>query len=158
MRYLPCLPIIASLLAAPALARPDSLEGKWRFDPKQSELLPGEPPPADLIMNITKDDGTSFQWTVTVTMPDGQGGSTAFKGAIDGKAYPIQGRPGSTSAFSWTEDGSLKQVSEGPGGIATETCTFPPGGKRFVCEARQTDMTGRSVTYVETFDRVPPAR
>jgi hypothetical protein len=155
MRRLQFLPLFFILIAGSALARPDNLEGKWRFDPKESELLPGEAAPAELVMNITKDDGQVFQWTVTVKMPDGQGGSTSFKGAIDGKAYPVQGRPGSTSAFSWTPDGSLKQVSESPGGIATEICTFPPGGKRFICNARQTDMQGRAVSYVETFVRVP---
>jgi hypothetical protein len=154
MRGLLVSPVLIVLIASSALARPDSIEGKWRFNPKESELLPGEAAPAELIMNITKDDGRVFQWVVTVKMPDGQGGATAFKGAIDGKAYPVEGRPGSTSAFSWTEDGSLKQVSESPGGIATEICSFPPGGKRFVCNARQTDMQGRSATYVETFDRV----
>ncbi len=154
MRWLPILPVLAVLAANSALARPDSLEGKWRFDPKESDLLPGETAPAELIMNITKDDGRAFQWVVTVKMPDGQSGSTVFKGAIDGKAYPVEGRPGSTSAFSWLEDGSLKQVSESPGGIATEICGFPPGGKRFVCNTRQTDIQGRAVSYVETFDRV----
>ncbi len=146
---------LAIFAALPAQARPDSLEGKWRYDAKESELLPGEKPPAELIMNILKDDGRVFQWVVTVKMPDGESGQTAFKGAIDGKAYPVDGRPGSTSAFSWLPDGTLKQVSESPGGIATEICSFPPGGKRFVCNGRQTDLQGRSITYVEVFDRMP---
>jgi hypothetical protein len=149
------LGLLLSLVAlAGAEARPDSLAGKWRFNPKESELLAGEQPPADLVMDITKDDGLVFQWTVTVTMADGSGGSTSFKGAIDGKSYPIAGRPGSTSAFSWLSDGSLKQVSESAAGIATEICTFPPSGKRFVCQTRQTDTQGRAASYVEVFDRV----
>ncbi len=146
--------LLAVTVAGAARARPDiSLVGSWRLNAKESEAPAGDAP-ADLVMNITKDDGMAFQWTVTVRMPDGASGSTRFKGAIDGKAYPIEGRPGSTSAFSWLPDGTLKQVSESPGGIATEICSFPPSGKRFVCEARQTDTQGRVVTYTEVFDRV----
>jgi hypothetical protein len=141
-------------LADPAFARPDSLVGKWRFNPGQSELLPGEPAPDELIMDITKDDGRVFQWTVTVRLPGGQSGATHFDGAIDGKAYPVKGRPGSTSTFTWLSDGSLKQVSESPGGFSTEICTFPPSGKRFVCEARQVDAQGHAAAYTEVFDRV----
>ena len=136
-----------------AMARPSSLEGKWRLDLGQSELLPGEAPPADLVMAITKDDGTVFRWTVTVKMPDGAAGATSFDGAIDGKPHPVKGRPGSTSAFSWMPDGSLKQVSQSPGGIATEICAFSPDAKKMTCNARQTDIQGRAVSYLEVFDR-----
>jgi len=110
-------------------ARPASLEGKWRLDLKESEMLPGEEPPAELVMAITKDDGKVFSWTATVKLADGESGSTSFSGAIDGKPYPVVGRPGSTSTFSWTQDGSLKQVSQAPGGFAVEVCTFSAGMK-----------------------------
>src|SRR6185312_17403786 len=100
------------LTATAALARPPSLAGKWRLNPKETETLPGEDAPAELIMAITRDDGKAFDWTVTVRMADGAAGSTSFSGAIDGKPYPIAGRPGSTSSFTWLPDGTLKQVSE----------------------------------------------
>jgi len=149
--------VALSLLAGPATARPNSLLGKWRLNLKQSELLPGEEPPSELTMAITRDEAakpdSSFSWTVTVTMPDGASGTTGFDGAIDGKAYPVRGRPGSTSAFSWTPDGSLKQVSQSAGGFAVEICAFTPNGKRMTCSARQTDTKGRAVTYLEVFDR-----
>src|SRR5581483_4058201 len=128
--------------ALSALARPASLVGAWHLDLARSELLPGEEKPADLTMNVTKQDASGFQWTVTVRMPDGATGSTGFAGAIDGKPYPIQGRPGSTSAFSWTPEGALKQVSQAPGGIAVETCSFSLDARTMDCEVKQTDLKG----------------
>ena len=149
------LAILATLVAtAGAMARPASLEGKWRLNPKETETLPGEEQPAELVMAITKDDGQVFRWTVSVTMKDGSSGSTGFDGAVNGKPYPVTGRPGNTSTFSWMPDGSLKQVSEGAGGISVEVCAFSPDMKKMTCNARQTDTTGRAAAYVEVFDRL----
>jgi hypothetical protein len=149
--------ILALITAAGgAVARPASLQGRWRLDPRESEMAAGEAPPAELVMTITRDDSTAFCWTVTVRMADGQGGATRFAGAIDGKPYPVEGRPGSTSAFSWTRDGALKQVSESAGGIAVERCTFSADVRKMTCEGRQTDVTGRATGYVEAFDRLDP--
>jgi hypothetical protein len=144
----------AVLTATAAAARPASIEGRWRLNPKETETLPGEDAPAELIMAITKDDGTVFNWTVSVRMPDGAAGSTSFAGAIDGKPYPIAGKPGSTSAFSWLPDGTLKQVSEQAAGFVVEICEFSGEMKKMECNARQTDKTGHVVTYVESFDRM----
>ena len=145
---------IALFVVAVAQARPPGLEGRWQLNPKESEFLPGEEPPKALILAITQDDGRVFRWTVTVKLSDGQSGQTGFAGAIDGKPYPVAGRPGTTSKFSWTPEGALKQVSESAGGIAVEICTFAPDMKKMICDARQTDMEGRAVTYYETFDRL----
>jgi hypothetical protein len=143
------------LFCAPsALARPSSLVGAWHLDLTRSELLPGEEKPADLTMAVIKEDASGFQWTVTVRMPDGATGSTGFVGAIDGKPYPIKGRTGSTSAFSWTPEGALKQVSQGPGGIAVEICTFTPDARTMDCEVKQTDMQGRVAVYEEVYRRL----
>jgi hypothetical protein len=149
------LPAIVLLAAASAaFARPASIEGRWRLNLKESEFMPGEAPPTELIMAITKDDGQSFRWTATVKLPGGESGQTSFVGAIDGKPYPVAGRPGTTSKFSWTPDGELKQVSEAAGGIAVEICTFSADMKKMTCDARQTDMQGGAVTYYEAFDRL----
>ncbi len=148
-------PILALFaIAGGASARPATLEGSWRLDMKQSEFLPGEEPPAELIMAIAKDDGREFRWTATVKLAGGESGQTHFSGAIDGKPYPVIGRPGTTSKFSWTPDGALKQVSESAGGIAIEICTFFSDMKKMGCDARQTDMQGRTVSYYEEFDRL----
>jgi hypothetical protein len=144
---------VLTLSGSAAEARPESLVGKWRLNPRESELLPGEKPPSELIMAILADDGHVFRWTVTVKMPDGASGSTSFDGAIDGKPRPVDGHPGATSAFSWTSDGALKQVSQSPGGIAVEICTFAPDFKKMTCNTRQTDSSGRAAAYVEVFDR-----
>ncbi len=149
--------LLVTGLALEASARPASLLGKWRLNLKSSELLPGEEPPAELVMAITRDEpakpGSPFGWTVTVKMPDGASGSTGFDGAIDGKPYPVKGRPGSTSAFSWMPDGALKQVSQSAGGLAVEICAFSADAKHMSCNARQTDTKGRAASYLEVFDR-----
>ena len=152
-RLIICAALMA-LAATAAYARPPSLVGKWRMNPKETETLPGEEAPAELIMAITKDDGKAFEWTVSVRMADGAAGSTSFSGAIDGKPYPIAGRPGSTSSFAWLPDGTLKQVSEQKAGFVVEICEFSNGMKKMECSARQTDMKGRVNTYVESFDRM----
>ncbi len=148
------LAIALLLIATGAFARPASLEGKWRLNLKESELLPGEAAPSELLMAITKDDAQGFRWTATVKMSDGASGQTGFDGAIDGKPYPVAGRPGSTSSFSWTPDRALKQVSQSPGGIAVEICRIAAGGARLTCEARQTDKSGQAASYVEVFDKM----
>ena len=153
---MPRLFIIALLLAISlsAAARPPSLAGKWKLNLEQSELLPGEAKPAELIMNITVDDDRGFHWVVTVTMPGGESGSVSYNGAIDGEPRAVEGRLGSTSAFAWTPDGALKQVSQSSGGLATETCKISPDVKKMTCEARQTDSQGRTLTYSEVFDKL----
>ena len=145
--------LFCTVLSPSALARPASLVGAWHLDLARSELLPGEEKPADLTMAITKDDPSAFQWTVTVKMPDGATGSTGFAGAIDGNPYPIKGRVGSTSAFSWTLEGTLKQVSQGPGGIAIEICSFTPDARTMACAVKQTDLQGRVAVYEEVYHR-----
>lgn len=145
---------LAILAAESAAARPPSIEGRWRLNPKETETLPGEEAPAELIMAITRDDGKVFNWTVTVRMADGSTGSTSFSGAIDGKPYPIAGRPGSTSSFTWLPNGTLKQVSEQKAGFVVEVCEFSQGMKKMECSARQTDLKGRVMTYIESFDRM----
>ena len=40
------LAALAALPAAGALARPPSIEGKWRLNPKETETLPGEEAPS----------------------------------------------------------------------------------------------------------------
>lgn len=156
-----CLSVLIPCLAAlsPAHARPASLEGKWRLNLAELELLPEEEKPAELVMDIQREEPGQFRWVVTVRMADGSSGQTMFVGAIDGKPYPIQGRPGSTSRFSWTPEGSLKQVSESAGGFSVEICEFSGGTSaarpaRMTCSARQTDQTGRAAAYVEVFDRI----
>ena len=145
--------ILLTLQAQLALARPPSLVGAWHLDLARTDSLAGEEKPADLTMLVTKDDPSAFQWTVTVRMHDGSSGSTSFNGAIDGKPYPIQGNAGSTSAFSWTPEGTLKQVSQGPGGIAIEICSFSGDGGTMDCEVKQTDMQGRVAVYEEAYRR-----
>jgi hypothetical protein len=55
------LAAIAALAAsAGANARPASIEGKWRLNPKETDTLPGEEAPAELVMVINKDDGKVF--------------------------------------------------------------------------------------------------
>jgi len=143
-----CLPSFAD--ARPA----SSIVGRWRLNLKESESLPGEEPPAELIMNITEDSPAAFRWTVTVRMKDGGTGATKFDGAIDGKARPVEGRPGSTSSFRWMPDGTLKQVSESPGGFSVESCLFTADLRRMDCDARQTAKDGRTWTYEEVFDKL----
>lgn len=147
------LTIILLGTAQNAHARVAPLTGKWSFNAKESELLPGEEAPAELVMQIAKDDDKSFQWTVTVKMADGQTGAIGFEGVIDGKPYPVKGRDGSTSAFSWLADGGLKRVDQSPGGIVVEICRFTGNMRRMNCAARQTDAQGRAASYVEVFDR-----
>jgi len=146
--------VFSVALAGAAAARPPSLEGKWRLNLAESEMLPGEVSPTELVMTITEDDAKGFRWTVTAKMRGGQGGTIGFAGAIDGRSYPVQGRPGSTSSFSWTQGGALKQVSESQGGVSVETCSISPDAKRMMCDVRQTDSTGRAASYAEVFDRL----
>jgi hypothetical protein len=109
--------------------------------------------PAELVMTVTQDDGKDFRWTVAVRMPTGETGATGFDGAIDGRPYPVQGRPGSSSAFSWLADGSLKQVSESRAGLSVEICAFSPDARKMTCNVRQTEASGRAAVYQEVFDR-----
>jgi len=154
MRSRAIIVILSALLAtASAGARPPSLIGDWRWNGAESELLPGETAPKALVMHITRDDASGFAWTVTVSLADGESGQTVFSGAIDGRPYPIAGRPGSTSAFTWTADGALKQVSESPAGLGVEICSFAGDMRRMDCDARQTNLDGRVFTYTEIFDR-----
>ncbi len=151
--------VLAGAAATPSPGHPGSIAGKWRLNPDQSEFLAGEEPPAELIMNVTVEDGVHFRWIATVRMSDGSKGSTGFDGAIDGKPYPISGRPGSTSAFSWMPGGALKQVSQSAAGISVEVCGFSGGAPstpplHMTCNVRQTDSQGRAASYAEVFDRV----
>ena len=143
--------VVSMLAAAPCLAQAQSFQGSWTLDPARSTMSPGEPPPKSSVMRVTVDDGRNFAWTQTTVGPDGKSSSTSFKGAFDGRPYPIS-NGGGNLAFTRPSPTSFTDKGSDPsGGHWTETCTIGSDQRTLTCNGQETDPHGQSQNYTDVW-------
>ncbi len=54
------------------------------------DIAAGATAPKSQVLQITKDDGTALEWTVTVVTADGKTDQKSWSGAYDGKLRPVE--------------------------------------------------------------------
>lgn len=103
--------------------------GQWKLNVAKSDFGDG-PKMMAMSINVTSDTADLIQFEVTATMQNGFNVSYSYKGAADGKEYPIVG---SASLYSYTEEpGVVHETQKDPDGTLTRgdlTVTVVKGKK-----------------------------
>ena len=144
--------LCAALLASAAWAESSLFVGRWRLNLGQSKLAPGEPVPKDLICEISRADNSHVKWSVTVLTAEGQPHVETFDTVANGELYPVGS--GTTASFRLTGD-ALQATFKGPAGQSdAQTCTVSADRKQMICRGVLTEGDGRTVNYVDVYDRL----
>src|SRR5947199_8204956 len=96
--------LCVALAAGAAWAESGPFVGRWHWNRAQSTLPPGEPPPNDVISEISRADGNAVTWSVTIVAPDGQPPVVTLEAGADGESH----------AISSATTGSGRLVASGP--------------------------------------------
>jgi hypothetical protein len=143
--------LCATLAAGAARAEDNPFVGKWRWNRGQSTLPPGEPAPKDVVSEISRADGHSVSWSVTIVMPDDRRQVVAFEADPAGPAQ----HGADTTALARMADETLQATFNGPAGQSdTQTCTVTADRHQMTCKGVVSDGHGRSVSYVDVYDRM----
>ena len=144
--------LCAVLAASSAWAGSRPIVGRWHWNRAQSTLPPGEPVPKDLICEISRADDSHVKWAVTVLTPEGQSYVETFDTVANGEFYPISSE--TTASFRLTGD-TLQATFKGPAGqLDAHTCTLSADQKQMICRGVLTEGDGRTVNYVDIYDRM----
>jgi len=144
--------ICAALAAGAACAEDSPFVGRWHWNQAQSTLPPGEPAPKDVVNEISRADGQSVSWSVTIVAPDNQRHVVAFEAEPGGDARRVSN---DTTAAARMADETLQATFNGPAGQTdTQTCTVSTNRKQMTCKGVLSDGQGHSVSYVDVYDRM----
>ena len=140
------------LIANTAWAQTNPFVGRWHWNRAQSTLPPGEPAPNDLTAEISRMDGTHVSWSLTVLSGQGERSVESFEAAADGDFHPINGE---TAAAFHLMGNALQATFNGPAEQTdTLTCTLTSDQKRMTCNGVLSSGGGRTVSYVDVYDRM----
>jgi hypothetical protein len=143
--------VSAALAASTAYAEDNPFVGRWHWNPAQSTLPPGEPAPKDVVSEISRADGPSVAWTVTIVTPDDQQHVVTFDADPTGNAQ----HGTDTTASARMADETLQATFNGPEGRSdTQTCTVSANRKQMTCKGVVSDGQGHSARYVDVYDRM----
>ena len=144
--------LCAALVASSAWAESSLFVGRWHWNRAQSALPPGEPVPKDLICDIARADTSHVQWSLTVLTAEGRPHVETFDTVANGEFYPVGS--GTTASFRLTGD-ALQATFTGPTGQSdAQTCTLSADHKQMTCRGVLTEGDGRTVNYVDVYDRM----
>jgi hypothetical protein len=145
---------LVAVAAGPAFGQSGGFTGKWRWNMGQSTMVPGEPPPKAIILEIAQAAGGKLKWTVTETDPSGQPHVESFDGVADGKQRPLQGGEGQTTASFTITDSGLSASFKSPDGASDSwTCSVSGDSRQMTCRGTESDGKGHSEPYTDVYDR-----
>ncbi len=143
--------ILTMLAAAPAAADTSPFVGRWQWNRAASTLPPGEPVPAELMAEFSRVDTAHVRWKIVITDAQGQQRVERFDTPANGEPYPVNST--TTAAFRLGPN-SLEGTFTGPGGETdTLNCTVSADQRRMTCNGALTGSDGKTVRYVDVYDR-----
>jgi hypothetical protein len=144
--------LCAALTASSAWAQSSPFVGRWHWNKAQSTLPAGETAPVDLMSEISRADGDRLTWSVTIVTPDGQSDVVTVDAPANGESSAVSS---DTTASARVTGDTLQATFRGPGGQSdTQTCTVAAEPKQMTCRGVLTDGDGKTVTYVDVYDRM----
>jgi len=141
----------AALAAGAAYAEGSPFVGRWRWNLAQSTLPPGVPAPKDVVSEISRADGQSIAWSVTIVTPDD------VRHVVEFQADPAGAVPqgANTTASARMADEALQATFNGAAGQSdTQTCTVSADRTQMTCKGLVSDGQGHSASYVDVYDRM----
>jgi len=126
------------------------MAGTWKLNPAKSNFGGGSKLLA-MTVKVTSDTPDLIQFSVDQTLENGFAVSYSFKGAADGKEYPIVG---SSSVYSYTEEpGVVHETQKDADGTVTKgNFTVSANGKVGTWNYTVTNPDGSTVTQKLIFD------
>jgi len=107
--------------------------------------------PKDLICEISRAVDSHVKWSVTVLTAEDRPHVETFDTVANGEFYPISSE--TTASFRLTGD-TLQVTFKGPAGQSdAHTCTLSADHKQMICRGVLTEGDGRTVNYVDVYDR-----
>ncbi len=144
--------LCAALATSSAWADGSPFVGRWHLNRAQSTLPTGGPVPNDLASEISRADASQITWSVTVLTTDGRTLVETFNAVGDGEFHSLSGD--TTASFRLTGN-TLQSTFRGPTGQSdVQTCTVSTDQKQMTCRGVLNDGNGRTVNYVDVFDRM----
>ncbi len=141
-----------ALAAGAAWAEDSPFVGRWHWNRAQSTLPPGEPSPNDVVSEISRANGDSVTWSVTIVTPDDQAHVVTLEAGADGESHRISS---DTTASVRLIGGALQTTFKGPAGRSdVQTCTVSADHKKMTCKGVVTDGAGNTARYVDVYDRM----
>jgi len=146
-----CLTALLCGVAFGADAAKPSAVGKWKLNIKKSDFG-GAPAPKSILLTVTKDGSSDFEWTVAGVDASGQKISESYKGKADGVFVPIQGAD-VRAAYMWEGDTLVEQFERPDHSTSVNRITFSADGKHMTIQS--TTKSPKGLTYAtEIFDRL----
>ncbi|TMQ16809.1 MAG: hypothetical protein E6K82_22850 [Candidatus Rokuibacteriota bacterium] len=143
--------LCGALAASAGYAQDSPFVGRWHWNRAQSKLPPGEPAPKDVVSEVSRADGTSVAWSVTIVTPDDERHVVTFEADPAGDAQ----HGSDTTASARMADETLQATFNGPAGRSdTQTCMVSANRKQMTCKGVLSDGQGHSVSYVDVYDRM----
>ena len=126
------------------------MTGTWKLNVAKSNFGGGSKLLA-MTVKVTSDTADLIQFSVDQTLENGFAVSYSFKGAADGKEYPIVG---SSSVYSYTEEpGVVHETQKDADGTVTKgNFTVSANGKVGTWNYTVTNPDGSTVTQKLIFD------
>jgi len=141
-----------ALAASAAWAESSPFVGRWHWNRAQSTLPPGEPSPTDVVSEISRADGNSVTWSVTIVTSDDQPHVVTFAAGADGESHRISS---DTTASVRLIGSGLQTTFKGPAGRSdVQTCTVSADHQKMTCKGVLTDGAGHRASYVDVYDRM----
>jgi hypothetical protein len=125
--------------------------GRWHWDQAQSKLPPGEPAPADMILDFSRVDSLHVRWSVTTTDAQQRKSTETYDTPANGEFYPIDSA--TTAAFRLSGT-ALQATFKGPAGETdTMNCALSSDQRKMTCRGTLTSTDGKTATYLDVYDR-----
>src|SRR5437899_11454949 len=105
--------LCVALAAGAAWAESSPFVGRWHWNQAESTLPAGEPSPTDVVSEISRADGSSVTWSVTIVTPDGQPHVVTLEAGADGESHRISS---DTTASVRLIGSGLQTTFTGPAG------------------------------------------
>jgi len=141
-----------ALVVSAAWAESSPFVGRWHWNRAQSTLPPGEPWPNDVVSEISRADGDSVTWSVTIVTPDGASHVVTLESGADGESHRISS---DTTASVRLIGSGLQTIFQGPSGRSdVQTCTVSADNQKMTCKGVLTDGAGHRASYVDVYDRM----
>ena len=144
--------LCAVLAANSAWAGSSPFVGRWHWSRAQSTPPPGEPVPKDLICDLARAESNRVNWSITILTPEDQPYVETFDVTANGEFSPINSE--TTASVRLTGD-TFQATFKGPAGQSdAHTCTLSADHKQMMCRGVLTEGDGRTVNYVDVYDRM----
>ena len=143
--------LCALLATSSAWAESSPFVGRWQWNRAHSTPPPGAPVPEDFLCDLARAESGHVQWAITILSTEDQPYVETFDVTASGDFAPISSE--TTAAVRLTED-TLQATFTGPAGQAdTQTCTLSADQKQMTCRGVLSAGDGRTVNYVDVYDR-----